>query len=68
MSGTYSPSLGFSIAFARLDKGHDGEGKVKIRNNEFKVEIVSPPFMRKGKMLKWMKFLAILSLKHHMNG
>ena len=52
LSGTYSPSLGFSIAFARLDKGHDGEGKVKIRNNELKVEIVSPPFMRKGKMLK----------------
>ena len=51
LSGTYSPSFGFSIAFARLDKGHDGEGKVKIRNNEFKVEIVSPPFMRKGKML-----------------
>ena len=51
LSGSYSPSFGFSIAFARLDKGHDGEGKVKIRNNEFKVEIVSPPFMRKGKML-----------------
>jgi len=51
LSGSYSPSFGFSIAFARLDKGHDGEGKVKIRNNEFKVEIVSLPFMRKGKML-----------------
>ncbi|MBL6903206.1 MAG: glycine cleavage system aminomethyltransferase GcvT [SAR86 cluster bacterium] len=51
LSGSYSPSFGFSIAFARLDKGHNGEGRVKIRNNEFKVEIVSPPFMRKGKML-----------------
>ena len=51
LSGTYSPSFGFSIAFARLDKGHEGEGRVKIRNTEFKVEIVSPPFMRKGKML-----------------
>ena len=51
LSGTYSPSFGFSIAFARLDKGHEGEGKVNIRNTEFKVEIVSPPFMRKGKML-----------------
>lgn len=51
LSGSYSPSFGFSIAFARLDKGHNGEGRVKIRNNEFKVEIVSPPFIRKGKML-----------------
>ena len=51
LSGSYSPSFGFSIAFARLDKGHEGEGKVNIRNTEFKVEIVSPPFMRKGKML-----------------
>ena len=51
LSGSYSPSFGFSIAFARLDKGHNGEGRVKIRNNEFKVEIVSLPFIRKGKML-----------------
>jgi aminomethyltransferase len=51
LSGSYSPSFGFSIAFARLDKGHNGEGRVKIRNNEFKVEIVSPSFIRKGKML-----------------
>jgi|TARA_B110000914_G_scaffold226400_1_gene251121 aminomethyltransferase len=51
LSGTFSPSFGFSIAFARIDKGHNGEGKVQIRNNEFKVEIVSPPFMRKGKIV-----------------
>jgi len=51
LSGTFSPSLGFSIAFARLDKGHNGKGKVEIRNKEFNVEIVSPPFIRKGKIL-----------------
>ena len=51
LSGTFSPSFGFSIAFARLDKGHNGKGKVEIRNKEFNVEIVSPPFIRKGKIL-----------------
>ena len=51
LSGTFSPSFGFSIALARLDKGHKGIGKVKIRNKEFNIEIVSPPFIRKGKIL-----------------
>ena len=51
LSGTFSPSFGFSIGFARMDKGHNGEGKVQIRNTEFKVQIVSPPFMRKGKIV-----------------
>ena len=51
LSGTFSPSFGFSIALARLDKGHKGIGKVEIRNKEFNVEIVSPPFIRKGKIL-----------------
>ena len=51
LSGTFSPSFGFSIALARLDKGHKGIGKVEIRNKEFNIEIVSPPFIRKGKIL-----------------
>ena len=51
LSGTFSPSFGFSIGFARIDKGHAGMGSVEIRNKQFNVEIVSPPFIRKGKMI-----------------
>jgi aminomethyltransferase len=51
LSGTFSPSLGFSVGIARLDKGHNGLAKVFIRNKEFNVEIVSLPFIRKGKIL-----------------
>jgi len=51
LSGTFSPSLGFSIGIARVDKGHNGLAKVFIRNKEFNVEIVSLPFVRKGKIV-----------------
>jgi aminomethyltransferase len=51
LSGTFSPSLGFSVGIARLDKGHNGLAKVFIRNKEFNVEIVSLPFVRRGKIL-----------------
>lgn len=50
LSGTFSPTLGYSIGMARLDKGHNNKGKVLIRNKEFNIEIISLPFIRKGKM------------------
>ena len=59
MSGTFSPTLGYSIGMARLDKGHNNKGKVQIRNKEFNIEIISLPFLRKGKIKVWMKYLVI---------
>ena len=59
LSGTFSPTLGYSIGMARLDKGHNNKGKVQIRNKEFNIEIISLPFLRKGKIKVWMKYLVI---------
>ncbi|MEE8365142.1 MAG: glycine cleavage system aminomethyltransferase GcvT [Gammaproteobacteria bacterium] len=48
-SGSYSPTLGQSIALARIPAGVAGEVKVEIRNKLLKAEIVKPPFVRHGK-------------------
>ncbi|XOV83713.1 MAG: glycine cleavage system aminomethyltransferase GcvT [bacterium] len=48
-SGTFSPTLGFSIALARLPKAASGACEVDIRGKARTAEIVKPPFVRHGK-------------------
>ena len=48
-SGTFSPTLGVSIALARVPAGVSGEAEVEIRNKRLPVRIVRPPFVRHGK-------------------
>ena len=48
-SGSYSPTLGKSIALARIPSGVTGEVNVEVRNKILKAEIVKIPFIRNGK-------------------
>jgi aminomethyltransferase len=48
-SGSYSPTLGKSIALARIPAGVTGEVDVEVRNKFLKAEIVKIPFVRNGK-------------------
>jgi aminomethyltransferase len=48
-SGTFSPTLGVSIAFARLPVGVYEHVTVTIRNKQLAVQVVKPPFVRNGK-------------------
>lgn len=48
-SGTFSPTLGQSIALARLPAGSRGRAEVEIRGRRQPVRIVKPPFVRNGK-------------------
>ena len=48
-SGSYSPTLGKSIALARIPSGVTGEVEVEIRNKLLKADIVKIPFVRQGK-------------------
>jgi aminomethyltransferase len=50
-SGTFSPTLGFSIALARLPRAASGVCEVDIRGKTKAAEIVKPPFVRHGKNL-----------------
>jgi len=52
-SGTFSPTLGKSIALARLPRGvAQGDAvKVVIRDRELAARVVKPPFARNGKAL-----------------
>ena len=47
-SGTYSPTLGYSIALARVPTDAEGTCRVTIRNREREGRLVRPPFVRKG--------------------
>jgi aminomethyltransferase len=47
-SGAFSPTLGYSIGFARVPQGAVGEASVLIRKREFVVRLVKAPFVRKG--------------------
>lgn len=47
-SGTFSPTLGYAIALARLPAGASGEAQVDIRGKLHAVKIVKPPFVRNG--------------------
>lgn len=48
-SGTFSPTLGLSIALARVPAGSQGTVEVEVRNKRLAAEIVQPPFVRHGK-------------------
>ncbi len=52
-SGTFSPTLGVSIALARLPLGTaPGEAvRVQVRDKELAAKVVKPPFVRNGKPL-----------------
>ena len=52
-SGTYSPTLGASIALARLPAGvvAGEEAQVEIRGKALAARVVKPPFVRHGKSL-----------------
>ena len=47
-SGTFSPTLGFSIALARVPAGSRGDAQVEIRNKQCPVTLVRAPFVRNG--------------------
>jgi aminomethyltransferase len=54
LSGTFSPTLGKAIAFARVPAGDiplgaDGNVRVDIRGREVPVRVVKFPFVREGK-------------------
>ncbi|MGV3345973.1 glycine cleavage system aminomethyltransferase GcvT [Enterobacteriaceae bacterium LUAb1] len=48
-SGTFSPSLGYSIALARVPADIGESATVLIRNREVRVTVVKPGFVRAGK-------------------
>jgi aminomethyltransferase len=48
-SGSFSPTLGKSIALARIPSGIAGEVEVEVRNKRLKADIVKIPFVRQGK-------------------
>ena len=49
LSGTFSPTLGKAIAFARVPSGEPGQVRVDIRGREVPVRVVKFPFVREGK-------------------
>lgn len=50
-SGTFSPSLGYSIALARVPAGVGNQCLVEMRGKQVQVDVVSPGFVRNGKPL-----------------
>ena len=50
-SGSFSPTIGKSIALARLPKDCSGECNIEVRNKLLSAKIVKPPFVRNGKIL-----------------
>jgi aminomethyltransferase len=48
LSGTFSPTLGKAIAFARVPAGDPGDVRVDIRGKEVAVRVVKFPFVRDG--------------------
>ncbi len=50
-SGSFSPTLGKAIALARVPANTAERGEVEIRGRWFPVRIVSPRFVRHGKIL-----------------
>lgn len=47
-SGSFSPTLGFSIALARVPAGTKDKCQVEIRGKQIPVQVVTPPFVRHG--------------------
>lgn len=48
-SGTFSPTLGYSIALARVNTAIGNSADVQIRNKRVPVKVVAPCFVRHGK-------------------
>ncbi|WP_380180354.1 glycine cleavage system aminomethyltransferase GcvT [Kalamiella sp. sgz302252] len=48
-SGSFSPTLGYSIALARVPAGIGEQAIVQIRNREMPVRVTKPVFVRAGK-------------------
>jgi aminomethyltransferase len=48
-SGIFSPTLGYSIALARLPKAARGDCRVDVRGKLRPVRVVKPPFVRHGR-------------------
>jgi len=48
-SGSFSPTLGCSIALARVPAGIGEQAIVQIRNREMPVQVTKPIFVRAGK-------------------
>ncbi|MFN7182609.1 MAG: glycine cleavage system aminomethyltransferase GcvT [Thermomonas haemolytica] len=46
LSGTFSPTIGKAIAFARIPAGDPGQVRVDIRGREIPVRVVKFPFVR----------------------
>ena len=49
LSGTFSPTIGKAIAFARVPAGEPGEVSVDIRGRQVPVRVVEFPFVRNGR-------------------
>ena len=50
LSGTFSPTIGKAVAFARIPAGAPGNVRVDIRGREVPVRLVKFPFVREGKV------------------
>lgn len=50
-SGSFSPTLGFSIALARVPTGINEQAILQIRNHEIPIKVTKPGFVRAGKSL-----------------
>jgi aminomethyltransferase len=50
-SGIFSPTLGYSIALARLPREAKGACEVEVRGKLLPARIVKPPFVRRGKQI-----------------
>jgi len=50
-SGSFSPTMGISIALARIPKESYGECNIEVRNKLLSAKIVKPPFVRNGKII-----------------
>jgi len=47
-SGTFSPTLGYSVALARVPQGTSDTCCVEMRGKQVPVKVVRPPFVRNG--------------------
>lgn len=61
-SGTFSPTLGHSIALARVPVAAGNHAQVEVRNKHLPVDIVKYPFVRQGK-----KVFQLIENKEEMN-
>ena len=50
-SGTFSPTLGYSIALARVPAATGSTAAVDMRGKLVGVKVVKPPFVRNGKQV-----------------